>query len=152
MRRSKFITVAALILIGGLGVALIAHASSQEKDEVRRAVSYFGKILQGVPLAAPEEVLKTSIKENYKEVATPDVIMAWQNDPTRAPGRLSSSPWPDRIEINSMDRRGNFYIVKGTVIEITSAELQTGGIAAAYPVSIALQKVDDRWMVSGFEK
>jgi hypothetical protein len=43
----------------------------------------------------------------------------------------------------------NHYTIYGTVIEVTSVELAKGGTAAKRPVAIEVQKLNDRWLISG---
>jgi hypothetical protein len=43
----------------------------------------------------------------------------------------------------------NQYTVYGEIIEITSVELVNGGAAAKRPATIDVQKVNDRWLISG---
>lgn len=123
-----------------------------EKNAVISLVENFGKTLQLVSLLAPEDVVRESIKEHYAEFVTPELLEAWQNDPQQAPGRLGSSPWPDRIEILEVEKLSDdAYQVKGEIIEITSVELQQGGVAAKRPITLEVRKTGDRWLIHAVE-
>ena len=78
--------------------------------------------------------MNKSIEENYAEFVTPTLLEDWMKNPQKAPGRNLSSPWPDRIEILSIEKTvKNAFEVKGEVIEITSVEKVNGGIAGKRP-------------------
>lgn len=122
----------------------------QDQQDVRALVEAFGKTLQKVSLSAPKDVVGTSIEENYSGYVTPELLQKWQADPQSAPGHVVSSPWPDRIDILRMEKVDkNQYTVYGEIIEITSVELVNGGAAAKRPATIDVQKVNDRWLISG---
>jgi hypothetical protein len=73
--------------------------------------------------------------------------------PERAPGRLTSSPWPDRIDIISIDRDDDgAYDVQGSIIEITSTEVGTQNIANQYPIAIKVRNQNGKWVMTGFTK
>ncbi len=121
-----------------------------EGDEtaVSNLVLDFGKRLQLVSLLAPGDVLRESMKENYADLVSPALLEKWQNDPASAPGRLVSSPWPDRIEIKSVEKLSeDTFRVKGEIIEITSEEQSTGGAAAKRPITLEVKKIDGRWLI-----
>lgn len=124
------------------------QTEQSEKEEVTSIVESFGKKLQTVSLPAPEDVLKKSMQENYGGLVSQSLLEKWISDPLNAPGRLTSSPWPDRIEIQSIEKLSeNAYEVKGQIIEITSVEKVSGGAAAKRPITLAVKKTDDRWLI-----
>lgn len=117
-------------------------------EAVVSIVESFGSKLQTVSLQAPKEILAKSMQENYGEIVSQVLIEEWINDPLKAPGRLTSSPWPDRIEILSIERLSkDEYEVKGDIIEITSVEKVNGGAAAKRPITIVVKKIDERWLI-----
>ncbi|CCQ98156.1 Antirepressor regulating drug resistance protein [[Clostridium] ultunense Esp] len=121
-----------------------------EEQEVLALVEAFGKTLQKVSLTAPKDLVATSIEENYSQYVTPELLQKWKDDPQSAPGREVSSPWPERIVILRAEMSDmNQYTVYGEIIEVTSVELANGGVAAKRPVTVAVQKVNDRWLISG---
>ncbi|MDD4766113.1 MAG: M56 family metallopeptidase [Desulfotomaculaceae bacterium] len=140
--------VLASIIITG-GVALSAPTSDkQDKQDVLSLVENFGDMLKMVTLTAPQDIVAKSIEEHYSGYVTPELLAMWQSDPLSAPGRTLSSPWPDRIEITDITFGDGEYTVSGAIIEVTSTELQNGGAAAKYPVTLLIIKQDDRWLIS----
>ncbi len=72
------------------------------------------------------------------------------NDLSSATGRVVSSPWPDRIEITSIVREADRYVVVGFVVEVTSMDVVSGGAAAKNPVRIVLEKQEGRWLITEY--
>ncbi len=139
-------TVLAGIMITG---AALAASDKQDKQDVLSLVENFGETLKKVTLTAPEDIAAESIKEYYSEYVTQELLALWQSEPQNAPGRTVSSPWPDRIEITDITSAGDGeYIVSGEIIEVTNTELQNGGAAAKYPVTLRITKQDNRWLIS----
>lgn len=123
-------------------------AGISDQAAVDDLVRTFGSKLQNVSLQAPKEIVNKSMQENYGDYVTPALLEKWQSDPTNAPGRMLSSPWPDRIEIqDTRELSQHAYEVKGEVIEITSVEKKSGGAAAKRPISLAVEKTGDRWLI-----
>lgn len=123
---------------------------AEESDEaaVANLVRSFGSKLQKVSLQAPVDVLKKSMQENYSEFLSPALLEIWQNDPQNAPGRLVSSPWPERIEIQEMKKTSEgIYEVNGEIIEVTSKEKENGGFAAKRPITLVAKKFEKRWLI-----
>lgn len=117
--------------------------------EVKLLLKAFGKNLQKVSLLAPEDQVVASIEENYGDYVVPELLQRWKADPLSAPGRLASSPWPDRIDILSMEMIDETrYAIYGEIIEVTGVELERGGAAAKRPVAITVEKLDGRWLIS----
>ncbi len=126
--------------------------SDETADEsaVRSLVKEFGKRLQAVSLLSPKKLLDASLQENYGGLVSPGLITEWQSNPHKAPGRMVSSPWPDRIEISVVIKSPepeNTYEVKGEIIEITSVEKENGEAAAKRPVRLLAAKAGDRWQI-----
>jgi hypothetical protein len=123
---------------------------NRDEMDVRVLVEAFGKTLQKVSLLAPKDIVTASIEENYGDYVTPELLQKWKADPQSAPGRMVSSPWPDRIDVLRTEISDkNQYTIYGEVIEVTGVELANGGAAAKRPVMIVVQKVNDRWLISG---
>jgi hypothetical protein len=127
-----------------------ATDTESAESEVRSLVENFGERLQMVSLLAPDAA--TQIEQQYAEFVSPEFLQTWMADPSSAPGRLTSSPWPDHIEISDIQQQNaDQYLVTGMVIEITSAEEMNGGIAAQYPVEITVSKASGTWLISGWQ-
>src|SRR5512138_2049880 len=65
--------------------------------EVKDLVENFGKRLQTVSLLAPDAAQE--LQKQYSGFVAPTLLERWISDTSKAPGRMVSSPWPDRIEI-----------------------------------------------------
>jgi hypothetical protein len=96
-------------------------------------------------LLAPDAAQQ--IQAEYSPFVSSELITEWVANPTSAPGRLTSSPWPDRIEVSlvALVETGR-YVIEGQVIEATSA-----GDSGSYPLVIALEQVDGRWVIVSYE-
>jgi len=120
--------------------------------EVISLVENFGKKLQAVSLTAPRDSVNKSIQENYGDLISSELLSAWQKDHQNVPGRVVSSPWPDRIEILSIQKSSQSeYDVKGEILELTSVEMQNGGVAAKRPIDLIVGKVESRWLITAVQ-
>ncbi|HWQ29573.1 MAG TPA: hypothetical protein VN549_01180 [Negativicutes bacterium] len=123
-----------------------------DEAAVRNIVEDFGKKLQSVSLLAPQDVLEKSMKENYGEFVTQELIEKWISDPEKAPGRLTSSPWPDSIEMLAVERiSDNECQVRGKIVEVANAEGSGTKTVAKRPITLDLKKTDGKWLISGAE-
>ncbi len=126
----------------------IQQIHDSDEEAVADFVEEFGTKLRMVSLLAPKDVLEKSMKEHYGEYVSQALIDMWLNDPENAPGRITSSPWPDRIEVRSVKKvNEGMYEVKGEIIEITSTEKESGGIAAKRPITLAVRKLEKGWII-----
>lgn len=130
--------------------------SQQEKEpqesnvfgKVADLVKDFGGKLQNVSLQAPEDEVKKSMEENYGEYVSKGLLTKWENDPLNAPGRMTSSPWPESIEIQIIKKISeDEYVVEGEINEITSVEKINGGAAAKRPIILKVKKNDSQWSI-----
>lgn len=122
---------------------------NQQADEaaVRSLIENFGHVLKNVSLLSPTAA--QDIEVNYKDFLDPVLLAQWKDDPSKAVGRLTSSPWPDRIEIVSIRQFGSgAYDVSGNIIEITGVEETQGGIAAKRTIDLGVVKFDDSWLIA----
>jgi hypothetical protein len=121
-------------------------ADESEEAEIRALVENFGKRLQSVSLLAPNAAQE--IQRQHSEFVSPALLETWMNDLSIAPGRIVSSPWPDRIEITAFEKvSSGKYMITGSVIEVTSTEVNSGETANQTPVRIVVEKVQGRWIV-----
>ncbi|MDF2678613.1 MAG: hypothetical protein K0Q97_2967, partial [Bacillota bacterium] len=128
----------------------IHSKDNENKKEIENLVIEFGKKLKNVSLLAPKDVLYQSMDENYAKYITDDLLQKWKSDPQNALGKLVSSPWPERIDIKGIEKiNESEYIVKGFIIELTSNEIEYGGIAAKRPVELNVINSDNKWVISG---
>lgn len=155
----KFISVAVLSIIIVVGLALYAtqktaeQVDNKELVKIQAVVEGFGLRLRNVSLLAPEETVRADIEHEYGPYVDEKLITAWQLAPLDAPGRLTSSPWPARINIETITKiNSSKYSVQGTMIELSSAEETSGSIAASYPVTLTVEKIDGAWLITTYEK
>jgi len=131
-------------------VSNITPTSNVTKEaEVRDLIKDFGKRLQVVSLQAPDAAQE--IQDQYSEFVEPALLEGWMNDTMNAPGRIVSSPWPDRIEISTLSKEGSDrYVINGFVIEVTSLEVANGGAAAKIPVRMVVQNDQGNWLIAEY--
>jgi hypothetical protein len=120
--------------------------ASGEETQVRQIVEGFGHRLQAVSLQSPDA--PEDMSEEYSPYVSPILLDSWLSDPSDAPGRFVSSPWPDRIEITALTREDpERYAVEGIIVEVTSSEVMAGDAANEVPVRLVVQKIDGRWLI-----
>jgi hypothetical protein len=118
---------------------------------VRGLVERFGDRLKQVPLLAPDSVVVDEVRAAYQPLVTPSLLDAWTADPSRAPGREVSSPWPERIEIDSVAAGGPGECrVSGAILYLTSREVTGGGEAHREPITLRVRR-EDRWRIAAVE-
>lgn len=94
-----------------------------DSTEAKQLVEEFGRRLNRVSLLAPDTVRVREIRSAYEGLVTDDLLDRWLDDPSSAPGRSTSSPWPDRIEIESVEALPDGDCqVSGATIWVTSAD------------------------------
>ena len=99
--------VVIIILFIGIVLFFWPHVP-READEVSQvtwAVQNFGTALKNVPLLAEREEAADMMQAHYATYVSPRLLSEWMNNPMRAPGRLTSSPSPDHIEIAAIQKR-----------------------------------------------
>jgi hypothetical protein len=151
MSTTRIYSIGAILLII-IVAGLYWHASTTsaaDKAAVRSTITTFGQQLQKVSLLAPNA--STTIASTYAAYATPQLLASWEADPESAPGRLTSSPWPDHIDITSVQKTSEGYAVQGNLILMTSNEVEHGGNAGSEPVSLQLVKTDGKWLISSYQ-
>ncbi|KND47119.1 MAG: hypothetical protein AB199_01665 [Parcubacteria bacterium C7867-004] len=143
--------VGALLVLGGLAYSYIdTHPQGvldgQHEGDVRTLIGAFGNQLNTVSLLSPEAA--EDIRKAYGPYATPELVEAWAADPATAPGRLTSSPWPDHIEIASVIMTPpDSYAVEGEIMLVTSS-----GDAGSVPVSFTVARVADRYLITSYRE
>lgn len=126
--------------------------SIRDKEDIERLVESFGSKLQHVSLLAPKDILEKDMLEQYGDYVSKQLIEKWVEDPMNALGRQVSSPWPERIDIISINKVTELtYEVEGEIIEITSVEKQNGGFALKRPITLMVKKIDNRWLIDDAE-
>lgn len=130
-----------------LGSSTSTPQLSAEELAVRSQVLDFGKQLQKVPLLGEKALVAQAMDSNYGPYVDAALLASWKTSPMDAPGRLTSSPWPDRIEITSAQKNTDgTYTVSGEIVAITSA-----GVSKRTPVSLTLANQNGNWIIIRFE-
>jgi hypothetical protein len=129
----------------------LESASSAAADEaaVRDLVQAFGARLKLVSLLAPTAA--QDLQTQYAEFVSPELLAKWMSDVANAPGRLTSSPWPERIEITGLANPApGRYTLSGNILEVTSVEAGTGNAAVAIPVQMVVEGGPGTWRITEF--
>ncbi len=143
------ILIGVLVAMGAFRAPAPNTAVSNAEDvAIRSVIGELGSKFKNVSLLAPDASVQISAQ--YSRYITPKLLALWQAKPENAPGRQTSSPWPDRIEITTVTHKEVSATAKGNVVEVTNAD--TRDFAAMYPVVITLEKRDNVWLVSDWQK
>jgi hypothetical protein len=151
MPKFLLIAVVGLIVIGaiivfwpkGEEVDLIA-----EEEGVQELVTEFGERLKNVSLTAADAA--DQIRSEYSAFVSEDLLSQWAEDPQSAPGRLTSSPWPERIAVQRTRKESNQYIVEGEVIYLSSQDIVQGGASSRQPVTLLVEQENDTWRITSY--
>lgn len=152
--RPLSITIGVIALLLVLALAWFFSPSqkiAREDAGVRQLVLDFGSKLQQVSLAADRDRVRTAIEERYAPYVTPELLAAWMANPDRAPGRETSSPWPDRVNVATITQQGRSRIVNGEIIYMTSAEA-AGESADTVPYVAQVTQIDGQWKIAAFDE
>lgn len=126
-----------------------ATSNEAEEADIRALVESFGKKLQTVSLLASDAAQE--MQKQYSEFVSPTLLDMWMSDVLNAPGRMVSSPWPDRIEITTLTRESpDKYRITGFVVEITSTEIASGKAANKIPVHMIAERDQGRWLITEY--
>lgn len=129
------------------------YRPADQKQVATTVVTEFGRRLRMVAVLAPKELMTKSMEEAYSDLVAADLLATWKSNPEKAPGKRTSSPSPERIDISSIKAQGHdAYIVKGQVILLTSQERRAGGIFQANPVTMTISKQNGRWVITAFKE
>ncbi len=148
-------------LVVGIGAAVMyskppaSEPISNTKDAaVRSHVQEFGSKLQMVSLLASPGVVSAAMQSNYGPYLSPELLAAWQADPSIALGRRTSSPWPDRIEVVSIEQigEGMVYRVEANVIEMANDGASSTQPFAVQPVTFWVVEQGSAWRITEMEK
>jgi hypothetical protein len=149
--RTAFIAFAALMVCVGCSKPAASPPPVKQKPRVASVtdvVEEFGRRMKNVSTLAPHDTAAAAIRKNYSQLVAGTLLQAWTESPERAAGRKVSSPWPDRIEIQTTSApAADRAVIEGAVVEVTST-----GEAGRTPVRITLQRSADRWMITGYSE
>jgi len=115
-------------------------------EVIENLVKNFGANLKMVSLLAPEDILRESMEEYYGEFISESLMEKWISEPTKALGRFTSSPWPERIDIVDIEKVSDSeYKVEGEVVEVTSADNNESSLK--YNVTLIVKSEDNNWVI-----
>ena len=152
IRKNQFYIVIAVVVV--LMALFITYSirngasSNNEVDDAIKLVEEFGGTLKNVSLLAPRDLVIEAIKESYSPYVTDELLQKWINSPRSAPGKTTSSPWPQRIEVTEINRLSeDEYSIKGRIAEVTSTEAESGGAFAFRPIELIVRRVENKWLI-----
>ncbi len=129
--------------------AVAAATARQCPAEVRDRVQRLGAQMRRVSLLAPDTIVARDMTGAYGALVTPELLASWKKDPSHAPGRQVSNPWPARIEIKSVDSRGAECRVTADVVYVLTSD--TLSAVDRRPVTVTLRD-QNGWRVSAYEQ
>ncbi|MBP9851780.1 MAG: hypothetical protein KBC67_00785 [Candidatus Pacebacteria bacterium] len=108
----------------------------------------FGANLKMVSLTAEPALVAESMDRQYKPFVTEKLLAEWKADPTKALGRQTSSPYPDKIEIASVSKVSKkSYVVTGNVIEVATGTKGAVTTVSVYPVTLTYKNIRGVWLI-----
>lgn len=143
--------VGAALVLGGLLYSYVAShpdgvIDQKHEGEVRAVVGAFGNELNSVSLLAPDAV--EQIERAYGPYVASELLSVWTSAPESAPGRLTSSPWPSHIEIDSVtETEAGAYEVRGRVMLVTSTS-----DAGSIPVTLMVANRANGYHIVSYEE
>lgn len=143
--------VTALFFLLGDKTKDFSKEPASESMVVQQLVLGFGNHLKNVSLTAPIEILTESITREYTPYVSPLLLERFIADPLHAPGRLTSSPWPEKIEIKQAQLMGDYWEVFGDVVFMTSADIESGGEAGREPFFITVANIQGKWLIAEYQ-
>jgi hypothetical protein len=162
LRRLRSITTNRLVRFIAVGMVLLLAISigafywfrvpatpSQNPADVNaiyQVVGEFGARLRDVDMSAPtQNILAVLNFDIMKKLITDRLYQVFMQDTSRIPGRITSSPWPESIQIVSVRKLDDTsYTVNGSIILMTSNALAQGGNAGLLPITLTLKKTSLR--------
>ncbi len=151
----KFIAVGiVLLLVMSVGAYLLfrapttARPSEADINAIYQVVGEFGARLKDVDIDAPDQDIMTAVDYNLKQFITSELYQVFVHDKIRIPGRYMSSPWPERIEINSVQMLDSgSCTVHASQVMMTTDNVAHGGNAGEEPITLTLKKVNGIWLI-----
>ena len=152
MSEKTFFGFLVIGLIEAGAIWYLRSSAANAEQQARIVVVDFGQAMQSVSVMASTDVAAGEIAQEYGPYVDPKLLAVWEENPAIAPGRVTSSPWPDHIMVNSVtdDGLGGFH-VQGSVIELTSQDIAAGTQTAADPVVVTVSKVNGKWLISAWQ-
>jgi hypothetical protein len=151
----RFIAVGIVLLlvISVSGCFLFRPSATTQPNEtdinaIYQVVGEFGARLKDVVITTSDQDVITAVDFNLKQLITDRLYRVFVQDKIRIPGRYVSRPWPERIEINSVQMLDSgSYTVHGNQVVMTDDTVAHGGNAGETPITLTLKKVNGVWLV-----
>lgn len=117
-------------------------------DRIAQIVEAFGQNMKNVRIVVvPKETTEELIDRHYAPYVTKELLASWKRQIETTPGRELSSPWPERIEVQSVALAADgTYEVRGQVIWLAGGE--TVGEDA---VTLQLKLEDGSWKINAYK-
>lgn len=153
-RRTLLLIIGAVVVLGA--IAATVYISTRPyipttQEQVRGVVYGFGDELSQVRLFASVATTTADMDRHYSLYIHPDLLAKWKAQPLTAPGRRTSSAWPDHIDIRSVTLNENgTYTVEAMVVDRASSTPSTTP-ALETPVVITLTQGPDGWQITSYE-
>ena len=129
-------------------VSTTTPPSAADINAIYQVVGEFGARLKDVDITAPDQDMMTAVDFNLKQFITDRLYQAFVQDKSRIPGRYVSSPWPERIEITSIQMLDSgSYTVHGNQVVMTDDTVAHGGNAGKTLITLSLKKVNGVWLI-----
>ena len=129
------------------------HRTTDQKQAVRTVVTEFGKRLRMVAILAPKEIVAKVMDQEFSAFVAADLLATWKDNPEIAPGKRTSSPSPERIDISAIKASGHdAFLVNGKVILLTAQERREGGIFQANPVTMVVAQQHGKWVITAYKE
>jgi hypothetical protein len=117
-------------------------------NAIYQVVGEFGARLKDVDITASDQDMMTAVDFNLKQLVTDRLYQMFVQDKATIPGRYVSSPWPERIQINSVQKLDSgSYTVQGGLVLMTDDNVAHGGNAGEASVTLTLKKVNGTWLI-----
>ena len=150
-RREYFLLIVGLILliVTGASVYYIQRAPNRSRDiaQVTQLVTTFGASQKSISPVGPATSTSHDIQSGYGPLVTSQLLEQWEADPAHAPGRLTSSPWPERIVIDSISPQGAGYSVSGHTIMTSET-----GESSQVPVVMLVVRENAEWKIAVYQE
>jgi len=154
-KRTTVISIITIVLIVAIGIlagctpkATTSSQNAADINAIYQVVGELGARLKDVGLIAPDQDVITAMDFNLKQLITDRLYQAFVQDTSRIPGRVGSSPWPEGIEIVSVQRLDNgSYTVVGNQIMMDSDALAHGGNDGETPITLTFKKINGVWLI-----
>lgn len=156
----RIITAGIIVVLLCAGVAYLTKGPRgsyvapfrDAEGQAEAVVEKFGEHLKNVPLTAEPDTVAEAIQTEYAPYVTEALLDRWMKDPLHAPGRETSSPWPERIEVVSLEKVGEYYEVVAKVVTLTSVEKANGGYYDTTPVYITVANTNGAWRIAEYQE